>query len=60
MWAVFEVRDDEGNKVAVHIAPCDSGGWLSPLHGLIPNCRCHPEEELNEGCVPIYIHHHLH
>lgn len=64
-WAMFKVRDDEGELIEVHVAPADANLLLSHEHILSGSCSCQPkldpkpDPELYPNAVPLYIHNHL-
>ncbi|MGE4552987.1 MAG: hypothetical protein AB7D57_07735 [Desulfovibrionaceae bacterium] len=55
-WGVFEVVDEAGRVVEVHVAPTGPGGDLAPGHVLDEICVCGPRVERHHGCLPLVIH----
>lgn len=59
-WGVFDVKDDAGRKIAVHVVPCNENDVLEKPHTLESSCPCQPQMEFQPGGVPLFIHERAH
>ena len=50
-WGVFE------KPGYVHVAPCDSDGFVAPGHKLDERCNCSPQQERQVNGLCLVVHH---